>query len=297
MKALINTLQFIVRHPLNRGRPLQALSRFARWQLRSRLTAGAVAVPFVGETQLLVARGMTGATGNVYCGLHEFEDMGFVLHALRPGDRFVDVGANVGSYTVLAAGARRAEVIAVEPHPQAHARLLDNVRLNRLESRVRVENAAVGATPGRIAISSDLDTTNHVLSEHERAAGLEVPMITLDEIAGDWGPFALKIDVEGYESEVLRGGAAVLRAPSLQAVVMELNGSGSRYAFDEAALHSEMLEAGFTSCRYDPFERTLLALPNASKNATGNTLYVRDVEHLRDRVRSAPRHRVLDREL
>ena len=47
------------------------------------------------------AAGMTGATGNVYCGLHEFEDMALVLHALRPRDLFVDVGANVGSYTVL----------------------------------------------------------------------------------------------------------------------------------------------------------------------------------------------------
>lgn len=47
---------------------------------------------------------MTGATGNWYCGLQEYEDMSFVLHALRPGDLFVDVGANIGSYSILAAG-------------------------------------------------------------------------------------------------------------------------------------------------------------------------------------------------
>jgi hypothetical protein len=63
-----------------------------------------VVVPFVGDTRLLVARGMRGATGNVYVGLHEFEEMAFALHALRPSSRFIDVGANVGSYTVLAAG-------------------------------------------------------------------------------------------------------------------------------------------------------------------------------------------------
>jgi hypothetical protein len=47
--------------------------------------------------------GMTGATGNLYVGLHEFEEMAFLLHFLRPGDLFADVGANVGSYTILAA--------------------------------------------------------------------------------------------------------------------------------------------------------------------------------------------------
>jgi hypothetical protein len=36
-------------------------------------------------------------TGNIYCGLHEFADMGFVLHFLRPGDLFVDVGANIAA--------------------------------------------------------------------------------------------------------------------------------------------------------------------------------------------------------
>lgn len=297
MRALINTLRFIVRHPLNRGRALRALGRFARWQVGSRLVPGAVAVPFVGETRLLVTPGMTGATGNIYCGLHEFEDMGFVLHALCPGDRFLDVGANVGSYTVLAAGACRAEVLAVEPHPQTCARLLANVRLNRLESQVRIENAAVGAVSGRVAISSDLDTTNHVLSDLQRAAGIEVPMTTLDELAGDWCPFVMKIDVEGFESEVLRGGAAVLRAPSLQAVVMELNGSGSKYGFDETALHTQVLDSGFTPCSYDPFERALVALPSSHKNTAGNTLYVRDLELVRARVRGAPRYRVLDREL
>jgi hypothetical protein len=63
-----------------------------------------VAMPYVNETRLLVKPGMAGATGNVYAGLHEYEDMAFVLHALRPSSRFVDVGANVGTYTVLAGG-------------------------------------------------------------------------------------------------------------------------------------------------------------------------------------------------
>jgi len=44
-----------------------------------------------------VARpGETGVTGNIYTGLHEFSSMGYLLHVLREGDLFVDVGANVG---------------------------------------------------------------------------------------------------------------------------------------------------------------------------------------------------------
>lgn len=102
--GLLKSLRFVLHHPLNRGRPVTALSRWLRWQLGSRLLPGAVLLPFVDEVGLLVRPGMTGATGNVYCGLHEFEDMALVLHALRPDDLFVDIGANVGSYSMIGGG-------------------------------------------------------------------------------------------------------------------------------------------------------------------------------------------------
>ena len=57
---------------------------------------------------------MTGATGNIYAGLHEFVDMAFCLHLLRSGDLFVDVGANIGSYTVLASKVAGANSVTLE---------------------------------------------------------------------------------------------------------------------------------------------------------------------------------------
>ena len=96
-----------------------------RWQVGSRLLPLGSTLPYVGDTRLFVTRGMTGATGNWYCGLHEVDEMGFVLHALRPGDLFVDVGANIGSYTVLAAGAVGADAIAVEPVPTTFTAFLE----------------------------------------------------------------------------------------------------------------------------------------------------------------------------
>ena len=73
---------------------------------------------------------MTGATGNIYAGLHEFNDMAFCLHLLRSGDLFVDVGANIGSYTVLASKVAGANSITLEPVPQTFERLKRNVNIN-----------------------------------------------------------------------------------------------------------------------------------------------------------------------
>jgi FkbM family methyltransferase len=292
MHTMFNTLSFILRHPLNRSRRFTALRRFLYWQVGSRLLPGAVAVPFVDNSRLLVTPGMTGATGNIYCGLHEFEDMALVLHALRPGDLFVDVGANVGAYTVLAAGGAGAHVLAIEPIPATFVHLIDNIRLNGLETMVQAENVGVWAVPGTLQFSTGFDCTNHVVTEAESSLPcVEVRVDTLDALLGDRVPALIKIDVEGFETEVINGAKHALESQALLGVIMELNGSGIRYGFDDQTLHGRMLKTGFRPFRYDPFEKVLTAIH--IKNVwSGNTLYVRDEERLQARVQSTPAHRV-----
>ncbi|MFP6657430.1 MAG: FkbM family methyltransferase, partial [Pirellulales bacterium] len=141
---LIRTLRTVRNHPLNRSNRMAAMMRTLRWQVGSRLLSSGTVIPFTKRTRLLVKRGMTGATGNIYCGLHDFEDMAFVLHLLRTEDTFVDIGANVGTYTVLASGQVGARSIAIEPIPQTFEHLLDNVFLNRLNDRVTLHNCGAG---------------------------------------------------------------------------------------------------------------------------------------------------------
>ena len=75
---LLKTLSFIWNHPMNKGARCAAVGRFLRWQLASRLMDGPIAFPFTNGTQLFARRGMTGATGNWYCGLAEYEEMSVV---------------------------------------------------------------------------------------------------------------------------------------------------------------------------------------------------------------------------
>ena len=89
---------------MNKGARCAAVGRFLRWQLASRLMDGPIAFPFSDGTQLFARRGMTGATGNWYCGLAEYEEMSVVKDWLRKEDLLIDVGANIGAYTILAAG-------------------------------------------------------------------------------------------------------------------------------------------------------------------------------------------------
>lgn len=293
--GFLDTVRFILDHPLNSGRPVSTLSRYATWQLRSRLSSGPIEVPFVEGTRLLVSRGQTGATGNVYTGLHEVSEMAFVLHMLRPGELFVDVGANVGSYTVLASGAAAGMVVAFEPGRAAHAALLANVRHNDLTLRVELRQEAVGASVGEVAFTQASDTLNHVALPSEKLATSRVPMTTLDTALAGRHPLLMKIDVEGFESSVVAGASDTLADEQLQAVIMETNGSGARYSASDDALHSSMLSAGFQPCRYDPFTRNLQ--PSAARSTDGNTIYVRDHAEAARRVGSARKFNIAGRNL
>jgi len=254
---------------------------------------GPVAVDFVNNTKLLVTPGMTGATGNIYAGLHEFYDMAFALHLLRQDDLFVDVGANVGVYTVLATSVG-AKTISIEPIEHAFEHLGRNVRLNNISTRVDARNIGVSSKKGTLKFTTGFDTVNHVVNGNgQNGSGVcEVRVDTLDNVVAGLEPLLLKIDVEGFETEVISGASGVLSKQSLLAVIMELNGSGQRYGFDEDRLYSRMINYGFTSYEYDPHDRSLKEL-NAKNDRGGNTIFVRDAQEVRLRLREASAFRVM----
>lgn len=289
---LFNVLRFVVRHPLNRAAPVAALLRVLRWQLATRLLPFPVAVPFVNGLQLLMQRGMTGATGNFYCGLHEPHDMGFVLHFLRPGDVFFDIGANVGSYSLLAAATGVTEVHGFEPSPSTMAAYLCNIRLNGLDHTIHAHAVALGEAEGEVAFTRGADTTNHVVAAGEMPGDVEtVPVRQLDAYFQPGRSAFIKMDVEGFEPVVLAGATRTLRAPGLLGLLLEDNGSNQRYP-QRTPIADILREHGFMPFDYDAITRTLS--PCTTLRGDGNVLFLRDREAAQQRVRAAPRFQLVN---
>jgi len=92
--------------------------------------------------------------------------------------------------------------------------------------------------------------------------------------------------VEGFENEVIEGAFKTLVDKNLIAVIMELNGSGKRYGFDEDALHEKMLQFGFQTFLYDPVHQSLISM-DMQRNFSGNTLYLRDIDAVMSRLQKS----------
>lgn len=281
--TFIKTLNFILNHPLNKSRKVKALLHFAKWQVSTFLNTYPIIYPFAEKSKLIMWKGLHGATGNLYCGLDEFEDMAFVLHFLRKDDIFIDIGANIGSYTILAASEVGAETISIEPIPSTFNILTTNLKLNNLENKVRSINVGLGSEEGILKFTKSLDTVNHVATSVETET-LDIKVEILDDIIIITKPTLIKIDVEGYETEVLKGMENVLNSPHLKAIIIEMNGSGKSYGFDEGLIHDSLLSHNFMWIDYAPFDRLLNDSPYRIR---GNRIYIRDSEFVYNRIKNS----------
>lgn len=168
----------------------------------------------------------------MYLGLYEQPETRLVQAVLGSGDVFLDVGANVGYYSLLAAQIVGAggQVHAFEPMPQNGAALRHTVRENGITNIV-VNQVAVGAGPG----SLDLFVSDQQIGNSGWASvvpsGRRAKMVTVERVAIDdyltsrsIGRVNLvKLDIEGGELDAFRGMRSLLALPDAPDLLFEVN--------------------------------------------------------------------------
>ena len=174
----------------------------------------------------------------------QLAEIGFLRAYLRPGDTFVDVGANVGRYTIAAARyvGPDGRVISFEPHPVVYRYMVENVELNEL-ANVSPENCAVGAEDGEVLLS---DAPNHdTNSVSTNGAGVPVRVRRMDDVVPAGTEVRLlKIDAEGYEKLVLEGAPATLE--NTECVYIEVgHHHAARFGYGPEVLAETLTAAGF----------------------------------------------------
>lgn len=180
----------------------------------------------------------------------------FFTNVLQPGDTVVDIGAHIGYFSVL--GGRivgeTGKVFAFEPEPGNYRRLRDHLAQNGLR-HVQSFNVALGSSPGtaEMYFNSDndgghafWDVAEHQLCERTREEGkrLTAEVVVLDHVLAGLlpgqGPRLIKIDAEGMEYEILKGGLRTILAHEVPFIICEVN----RFALERMGTN-EMQLRGF----------------------------------------------------
>lgn len=158
----------------------------------------------------------------LWAGEHEPAVQQELAASLRPGMVFWDVGAHAGFFTVMAGRlvGERGRVHAFEPMPTTRARLQQSVAQSGLNN-VTFHDCAISSEAGPVTIYEHRHSAIASLVRGPGAGvGHDVRCSTLDEVADELGdPDVVKIDVEGVEADILRGGRRLLARRSSRVIV------------------------------------------------------------------------------
>ena len=154
-----------------------------------------------------------------------------VRRYIKPHARVLDIGANIGNHSVFfALFCDVMEVVAFEPQKTCGDVFVRNVALNHLEDKVRLENRALGAEVGKMAIACTQPANSGGVAFRADPSGT-YDATTLDACAFDRIDF-VKIDVEGAQLDVLRGGQETLRRDK-PAIWVEMNSMKGQDGYDK----------------------------------------------------------------
>jgi FkbM family methyltransferase len=280
-------LRFILEHPINHGHRLRAVARYAGWQGWRRLVRRPVTVNFWSGLRVRVYPDSPYSWTAIYFGLAEYDDMMFTLRYLRPGDAFIDVGANIGFYSLLASSVNAgAPVVAFEPHPVTSRRLRENADINSFDN-IRVREVAAGRAAGSAVLTADLGERNRIVAGAGAThSSIEVPVVMLDDELTklDIDPASVavvKIDTEGFEAEVLVGAGRLLDARPGPVWMVELTGLGTRYGSEDASIYKMFADRGYQPLVFVA-ANDRFAVHEGSE--AGNLIFARDPEAVAARL-------------
>jgi FkbM family methyltransferase len=206
MTQFLHTLKQVVQS--DGVTPIRGVGRHVHWQIRKLFRQ------FPCELQLSQSRLFVNQSSGVAAlvnamGTYDYNNMSFLQVMLRRhGGTFIDVGANIGSYTLVASEVSFARIISIEPHPTTFDLLTENIRRNKRDN-VTCLSCALSATDSECTLEDNIESSiNRVFSGHDtRDDLLRVECRTLESVCRGLEVFPdfVKIDVEGHECAVLSG--------------------------------------------------------------------------------------------
>ena len=147
-------------------------------------------------------------------GVYELGTVKLIQSLLKSGDLFIDVGANIGFLSMVGAVSvgKKGEVIAFEPVPSTYAILKENKSLNKMNN-LQLNSFALGSKNENVLIYEETNNRGGASIAIKRSEndGIPVEVKRLDELILDRPVQLIKIDVEGLELEVLKGGEQLIR--------------------------------------------------------------------------------------
>jgi FkbM family methyltransferase len=173
------------------------------------------------------------------------------IDTIGENDLFIDIGANYGLFSLYAAIRKpQADIIAFEPNPAIYGALLENIALNRANN-ILPFHCAIGPNDGLVRLGYTLEHSGRSSVGGDAERTFRVPQFdisrwrVLEELSAG-RDIHIKIDVEGYEAEVMKSLTKAAWFPGVKSFVMEVDDAYlGKYGSSAGDIYRAMAQAGF----------------------------------------------------
>lgn len=228
--GLFRRFSWLLKNQAFRAKPVRTIRRILDWEIIQRKGEE---INFVYDGCFIVSlrpnEGVSRLT--YYFDVSEPDLWQFYDQFLKPGMAVIDIGANIGLHSL--SFSRRigphGKVIAVEASPGIADRLLQNLDSNRV-ANVTVEMVALGANSGFVKVCQNRTDSSRsfvsTVTTEEPESGPVVPVSTLDDLFAKYDlnyVDFVKIDVEGFEGQVIQGASNCLKEQKIGVLQLEMD--------------------------------------------------------------------------
>lgn len=301
IKRILYIFTSSITHPLiKKSRVLYFfifLFRFINFHIKRKSKKSYLIIPWINDAKLILYKNDVPLLWNFYWGITEYPDMIFLAHCLKKNNFFIDCGANVGTYSIIASKVVGAKSIAFEPSAETQTKLNRNIELNNIDEKVDVRKVVLSDKIEKLYFTnygSTDDVLNKVsLNQTNTNDNILINTSTLDNEINISEDFILKIDVEGYEAKLINGAKKILDNKNLVALIIEVNQMISDYGRENREdLHNKITSYGFIPVDYDPFKRLISKkIKNIysidDQDFSPNTIYIKDFKKVCNLVKDA----------
>ena len=270
---IINTIKTICFHPLNKKKKVLALLKYIYLSFILYFINKSITVNWINNSKLKIEKTDKSLKANIFLGgLQEYNEMMFLLYYLTPKKHFYDIGANQGSYTILASKVVGAKTFSFEPVFKDFKKLKKQIKLNKVSHLVKVYNFGLSDKIGVLNFTNNIEGANRVIFKKTQNTN-KVYVSTLDTLFKLKISSLIKIDVEGFEYFILKGGRKFFRSKNCEALIIELNGSGQQFRIKDQDIHQYLLDLHFIVIEFDPITKNMVKKNNFTFGS--NNIYIK----------------------
>lgn len=249
---------YLLNHPLNRNHKFRTFMTIPWWMVNKFFIHIPCIISLTSNIKCICypQKSLYGALV-LYTKLPEYGEMMMLLRVLKEDDIFIDVGANIGVYSLLAASKiNRGRIFAFEPSMHSLPRLYENISINNLTNIIQVSESIVSDRVGFEYFEiNNMPDYNHMSYLNKNKGAIKIPSVTLDHFIAEKRLSrikAIKIDVEGVELLVLRGLQKSLAARKVDILIVEITEWASeRFGYSKEQVYKYLEDYGFKLYYFD----------------------------------------------